>query len=356
MHTRRFLAFVAACVLLGGVATNAFFQRPSSAPGMTAAAKEFLASLDDTQRAAAAMKFDDPYRLAWHFIPKPFEGPQGRKGVTLKSMNEKSRAAAMKLVAAGLSESGYKTATQIMAIEQLLAKLEGPMPERKFQRDPQMYFFTVYGTPGSDRWGYRCEGHHLSLNFVIEGEKLVSATPTFFGANPGEVPEGDQKGLRILERREDVARTLLKSLDEEQKKAAVQSDKAPDDLRGGGGPALPTGEQVMAPHPDPSPAVGLAAGKMTAEQKKVLKMLLEEYSLSMAADIATEWTTDLEKAGFDNIQFAWWGGENRHERHYYRVQGPTFIIEYNNTQSNANHVHSMWRNTKGDFGVPVAKN
>lgn len=344
MHFRRVLALLLAIVLLGGVASSALLQKAGpGVDGMTAAAKDLLAALPDEQRKQASMGFDDPARVAWHFIPKPFEGPMARHGVTLKSMDEKSRAAAQRLLATGLSEAGYKLTQQTMEIEGILAKIEGPVPNRPFTRDPEMYYFTVFGTPGSAKWGWRCEGHHLSLNFVLEGQKLVSATPTFYGANPADVPEGDHKGLRLLARREDLARELLKTCSEDQKKVCWLDEKAPDDLRGGG-----------VAQPDQTPAVGLAAGKMTADQKKLLRMLLEEYTVAMAPEIAQEWLSDVEKGGFDNVHFAWWGGPDRHQRHYYRVQGPMFLIEYNNTQNNANHVHSMWRNLKGDFGVPLA--
>ena len=301
-----------------------------------------METLNDEQTKLALLKSDAAQRTGWHFIPKPFTGEQARCGVTIKSMNETSRAAALKLLAAGLSDAGFQQVQKVMSLEGILAKIEGPVPNRAWTRDPEMYYFTVFGKPGEKRWGWRCEGHHVSLNFVVEGDKLVSATPSFLGANPGEVPSGPDKGLRVLERREDLARSLLKSCDEKQHAVVLQDPKAPDDLRGGG-----------AAQPDQTPAVGLAFGDMTEQQQKLMQLLLETYTENMAPDIASTWMKDLNQAGREKIKFAWWGEENRGQRHYYRVQGPTFLIEYNNTQNGANHVHSMWRDTKGDFGIPL---
>ena len=344
MKSRQLLALLLAVAVLTGVASSALLQRGKTAPTMTSAADAFLKTLSADEKALVVMKYDDPERVGWHFIPKPFEGPKARKGLTLKSMNEKTRAAALKLVSTGLSESGFQKTKQVMELEGILAKIEGPKPDRAWTRDPEMYYFTVFGKPGIGRWGWRCEGHHLSLNFVIEGDKLVSATPSFYGANPGEVPEGEHKGLRILEQREDVARAILKACDKEQKKAAHLSDKAPDEIRAAG-----------KPQPVVTAAEGLAAGKMSDSQKKMLRVLLESYAQTMAPEIAARWLGDLDKAGFDKVYFGWWGGTERGERHHYRVQGPTFIIEYNNTQNGANHIHSIWRDTSGDMAVPLAK-
>lgn len=345
MKSRQLLALLLAVAVLSGVASSALLQRGETAPSMTKSANAFLDTLSDKEKGLVVMKFDDPNRLGWHFIPKPFSGPQARKGVPIKEMNEKSRAAAMKLVSTGLSQAGFQKAKEVMELEGILAKIEGPKPDRAWSRDPQMYYFTVYGTPGKGRWGWRCEGHHLSLNFVVEGDRLVSATPSFYGANPGEVPEGEHKGLRILKQREDVARAILKSCDKEQKQVAHRSDKAPDEIRGAG-----------EPQPVLTAAEGLAVAKMDDSQKKLLRVLLESYAEAMAPEIAAKWLGDMEKAGYDNVYFAWWGGTERGDRHYYRVQGPTFIIEYNNTQNGANHIHSIWRDTSGDFGVSLAKN
>jgi len=342
MRVPQLLAFSGAVLILGGIGASAVLQ-PGSAPGMTEAAQQFLNSLPDKQRALAALPYDSPARTAWHFIPKPFEGEGARTGVTIKSMSPESRKLALGLLRTGLSAAGFEQAHEIMKLESILGVLEGPKPGRAFSRDPEMYYFNVFGTPGDGRWGWRCEGHHLSLSFVVDGTRVVSATPAFFGSNPADVPEGPKKGFRVLDRREDLARELLKGLDESQHKIAYQDKKAPDDLRGGG-----------VVQPEQTAPVGLPASKLNETQQRLLRMLLEEYAQCMAADVASTWIADLDKAGFGNIHFAWWGGENRGDGHYYRLQGPTFVVEYNNTQNNANHVHSMWRNLSGDFALPLA--
>ncbi|MEK6239535.1 MAG: DUF3500 domain-containing protein [Planctomycetales bacterium] len=341
MNSRRFLVLTLALGLMVGVGASALFQK-TSAPAMTTAAKAFLKSLPKEQRKAASFAYDHPNRVGWHFIPKPFEGKAARKGVTLKSMSKECRKAAHELLRTGLSEAGYTETVKVMSLEGILAKIEGPVPDRAWTRDPEMYYFTVYGKPGKGRWGWRCEGHHLSLNFVVEGDQLVSATPAFYGSNPADVPEGPHKGLRVLAKREDLALELFNSMDPAQQKIVLQAKEAPRDLRGGG-----------VAQPETTAAVGLSAKKMTKDQQKVLRMLLESYAQTMASDVSEKWLK-AAGSGFEDIHFAWWGASQRGEGVYYRVQGPLFLIEYANTQNGANHVHSYWRDLKGDFAVPLA--
>lgn len=343
MKRHQLAAWSAALLLMVGIAYAAVFWK-SSAPAMTTAAQKFLKTLPEEQHERATFAYDDPNRVAWHFIPKPFEGKGARQGVTIKEMSKESRQAAHHLLMTGLSEAGYDMTKQVMKLEDILGKIEGPRPNRPWTRDSEMYYFSVFGTPGKGRWGWRCEGHHLSLNFVVEGDQLLSATPSFYGSNPATVPEGPHKGLRTLAAREDVARELLKSMDEKQQKIAWKSKKAPDDLRAAGDAQPPT-----------TPPEGIAVPDLNEHQKKLLKMLLETYADDMAQDIAAEWLGGAQKT-FDKIHFAWWGGDAKGQGHYYRVQGPTFLIEYCNTQNGANHIHSYWRDLKGDFALPLAKN
>ena len=344
MKVYRLPALALALSLLAAAGYAANLYRSATAESMTGAANAFLATLSDEQQQIVIHEFDDPERTAWHFIPKPFEGEAARAGLTLKSMNEKNRAAAKKLLTTGLSQSGYKLTNEVMELEGILSKIEGPVEGRPWSRDPQMYYFSVFGKPGKGRWGWRCEGHHLSLNFEIEGDKLISATPAFYGANPATVPAGPHKGLRTLAARADLARELYKSLSAEQAKSVLQAKEAPDDLRSAGDA-----------QPSTTKAVGLDAGSMSESQQKILRMLLEEYANTMSQDIAMAWLGDVDSAGFENVKFAWWGSSEPGDRHYYRVQGPTFIIEFCNTQNDANHIHSFWRDLRGDFGVSLAK-
>jgi hypothetical protein len=228
-----------------------------------------------------------------------------------------------------------------MSLEQILREQEqgrGPV------RDPELYFFTVFGKPSSkDRWGWRVEGHHLSLNFVLENGKIVSATPAFFGSNPAEVRQGPRQGLRTLADLEDRALRLLQALDDDQKKVAVIAEKAPGEIRAANTPQPPTD----------SPE-GIAYAKLGEDQQKMLRALVEAYADDMPNEVADAWLDEIKQAGPEKIHFAWSGPADRTQPHAYKVQGPTFLIEFNNTQNNANHIHSVWRNMLGDFGIPLA--
>jgi hypothetical protein len=303
---------------------------------MAESASRFLSALDDSQKAQATFAFTDPERLNWHFIPKP------RKGLPVKAMTPAQRALAFGLLQTGLGASGYLKATTIMSLEAILKDLEkgsGPV------RDPELYFVTIFGTPSTTgKWGWRVEGHHLSLNFTLEDGKIVSASPAFFGSNPGEVRQGPRSGLRTLADLEDRAIRLLQALDDSQKKIAITAEKAPGDIRAANTPQPPT-----------AAAEGIAFEQLSDDQKPMLKALVEAYALDMTPEVALAWHDEIKKAGPETIKFAWTGAADRNGPHAYKVQGPTFLIEFNNTQNNANHIHAVWRNMLGDFAAPLAK-
>jgi hypothetical protein len=202
-----------------------------------------------------------------------------------------------------------------------------------------MYYLSIFGEPGSKAWGWRWEGHHLAQNFTIADGKVVAATPNFFASNPGEVRQGPRAGLRVLAGEEDVARRLVQSLDEAQKAKAVTGDKAPEDI-------LTAAETKVGP----LGGEGIAYGDLNPEQQKNLKELMEVYIRRVKPDVADDELAAIEKTGLDKIVFAWLGGIQKGDPHYYRVQGPTFLLEYANTQNGANHVHAVWRDFEGDFG------
>ena len=208
-------------------------------------------------------------------------------------------------------------------------------------RDPEQYAFSIFGTPGGKGvWGWRVNGHHLSLHFNVANGSMVASAPTFFGSNPAEVRvEGPKKGLRVLGDREDTARALLNALDDGQRKTATLEGAAPGDI------ITKTAVKV-----DPLSPVGIAASAMTPKQRELLMAVIESYTGSMSADVASERLAQLKTAGLDKISFAWAGESEAGKKHYYRVQGPTFLIEYDNTQNDGNHVHSVWRDFAGDFG------
>jgi hypothetical protein len=235
-----------------------------------------------------------------------------------------------------------------MDLETVLKALEaaqraaGPQPPRgtPLERDPLKYFISFFGTPSDkNTWGWRIEGHHVSLHFTLVNGTLVASSPSFFGSNPAEVREGPKQGLRILGAEEDAARALLESLDAPQRAKAIVDVTAPGDM-------LTMANVDITPL---APA-GLPAGAMTAAQRELLMKLVEVYAGAMADDIAADRLARLRKAGLEQIAFAWAGETGRGRKHYYRIQGPTFLVEYDNTQNDANHIHSVWRDFNGDFG------
>jgi hypothetical protein len=306
--------------------------RMRSAAVMAEAANKFLASLTPEQKAKASFEFGDAQRFDWHFVPRD------RKGIPLKELDEKQRGLAMEFMKTGLGASGYQKATTIISLEPILAQLEGP--NRRFPRDPQLYFFSIFGTPSANApWGWRVEGHHISLQFTVVKGEMVSNTPLFFGANPAEVREGERKGLRALAGEEDRGRELVTALDEKQRAVAIFDKTAPGDII-----------SMNKRKADPLKPEGVSAGQLNRQQKSLLEKLLDEYLSRMPQDIADERSKKLRAAGFDKIYFAWAGGVNKGDPHYYRIQGPTFLVEYDDTQNNANHIHSVWRDFNGDFG------
>ena len=324
----RLTALTVATMLL----TSAYY-RVNSSTVMTLAARHFLNSLTPEQRAQATFGFPDDERQNWHFIPKE------RKGLPLLTMEPHQKALAHALLSAGLSQQGYIKAVSIMSLEDVLRIMENDDGNR---RNPQKYYFSVFGEPSdTGTWGYRVEGHHLSQNFTVVNGKIAD-TPSFFGSNPAEVREGPRKGLRVLAAEEDLARDLLESLTPEQKKIAIIDEKAYPDI-------LTMASRKAAIEGQPS---GLSAAKMTKKQFDLLQTLLSDYAANVPEQLAQTRLEHIKKAG-TNMFFAWTGVEQRGGPHYYRVQAPTFLIEYDNTQNNANHIHSVWRDFNGDFGLDL---
>ena len=326
------LAIAAALVLVSVTASTVASQR--SATAMSSAASKWLASLSPEQRDRAVFPFDSEERMRWHYVPNE---TFPRKGLTIKDMTESQRALAHELLKTGLSARGYLTATSIMELEKVLRAIEGGV---RMARDHEAYLFSVFGTPGDKQaWGWRFEGHHLSVRFDVVGAKMTASSPAFFGANPAEVRDGPQKGTRVLGAEEDAGRALLDSLDATERAAAILPIEAPGDI-------LTTTKVTV----DPLSPIGLKASAMSKPQRELLMSLIDVYAGLMAADVAAERMDRLKKAGLDNIAFAWAGETEKGKKHYYRLQGPTFLVEYDNTQNDGNHIHSVWRDFNGDFG------
>jgi hypothetical protein len=313
-------------------------ERSSSA--MAAGATRFLAALTAEQRQQAAFRFSADERMNWHYIPRE------RKGLPIKQMTEPQRQLARGLLKTGLSQKGYLTATSIMDLETVLGDLERRSARPPaIVRDPELYFFSIFGTPGAkETWGWRVEGHHVSLNFTIVNGTLMATTPWFFGVNPAEVREGPNKGLRILAGEEDTAYALVAALDEPQRARATIDVAAPNEII--------TENKVRV---DPLKPVGILVSDLTARQRDLLMQVVESYTSAMPADLSAERLAALKKAGVEKIGFAWAGETERGKKHYYRLQGPTFLVEFDNTQNDANHIHSVWRDFAGDFGADLLR-
>ncbi len=338
MKLSRMALALAALGLVTGLAYVA--QRTeSSGTDQVEAAQQFLKSLDDGQRSKAVFAFDSPERTNWHFVPLEKDGQPTRKGLRLEEMNADQKKAALALLRAGTSKEGDVTATTIMSLEAVLKSQEKKGPTR----NPGWYFFTVFGTPSkSGNWGWRVEGHHLSLNFTLEGTQVVSVTPNFYGANPAEIKTGPKKGVRPLEPTEQLAFELFKSLDEGQRKTAYRDKPFPE----------PKAQSVDAKVGEP---VGLPAAKMMDAQKAILYKLLKAYTDRMPPDVGPREFKRATAPGLGKIHFAFTGAAEEGKGHTYRVQGPTFVIEFLNMQADsagnpANHIHSVWRHITGDFG------
>jgi hypothetical protein len=308
---------------------------------MVASAEKLLNSLNKDQKPKASLEFDDKERTNWHFVPYQEAKKPLRKGLPLQDMTGEQKETALALLRAGTSADGYTKATTIMSLEAILRELE---KNGANVRDPEWYFFTIFGKPAkTGKWGWRVEGHHLSLNFVIDDGKVVASTPAFFGANPALLKQGDKKGQRTLPEAEDFARDLFKSLDDGQKKVAFQEKQFGEIEEGKAKPNV--GE-----------AKGLPADKMTDTQRKTLQKLLQSYANRMPPEVAEVELKQVEDAGLDKVHFAFAGSVEEGEKHTYRIQGPTFVVEFLNIQEDsaknpANHTHSSWRNIKGDFGI-----
>ena len=318
-------------------------------PEMVKAANNLLVTLTPEQKAKIQYTFTHAERTNFHFTPGPWNGV-GRQGLPLKTMTPDQAKLAHALLATGVSQRGYIKATTIMSLEQVLKELESG-GRGGFVRDPDNYFFAIFGEPSETGiWGFRVEGHHLTLNFTMNNGKVIADTPAFMGANPAEVRQGPRAGLRVLAPEEDLGRLLVLSLDAQQKQTAVLPGNAPNDIR--------TGENLVIdniPNFDILKPTGISASRLNAKQQETLIALVEEFAYRMPIELADATMAEIRKPGLDKIYFTWMGGTNRGDQHYYRVHGPSFLIEFNNTQNQGNHVHSVWRDLKNDFGRDLLK-
>lgn len=327
-----------------GVTAIAGAYQYSAADAMVSAADAFLKSLDREQASIARFEFDAKERTNFHYVPDAnFQQTYGypRPGLTYIRMQAHQRHLADTLLAAGLSPAGFAKAKTIMSLEDILRISEGDVAGR---RDPLKYYFSIYGEPSATgTWGWGAEGHHVSLHFTLKGGKLVASSPTFFGTNPNITMEGPRKGLAPLKQEGDLAFELLGKLTAEQKTKAIVADKAYNDML----TAADTRAKL-----ENQPA-GLAASEMTSEQYDLLKEIIAVFANNVTAEAAAARVAEAGSTDRSKLMFAWAGATEPGKGDYYRIQAPTFLIEYDNVQNDANHVHSIWRDYDGDFGRDV---
>jgi len=325
------LALALAVPFIGAVTVVS--SPPESSAEIATAAEAFLDALTDEQRSKAVFDFTDEQRKDWHYVPRDNEG------LIFKEMTDDQRKLAHELLQSTLSTAGYHKTTTIMFLDQVLYWLSETRGRPQAIRDPNRYWIAVFGSPSTNSdWGWRVQGHHVSLNFTSKRNEITIGSPNFFGANPHEVQSGPYAGLRALGAEEDLGRGLLMALDAEQQKQAIISDEVPGDII-----LNPGREADLLGEPK-----GLAMSAMNADQKDALRLLVEEYAHNVRRDLARSRIERIRAAGEDKIHFAWIGSTERGEGHYYRVHGPTFVIEYDN--ASGNHSHTVWRDLEKDFG------
>jgi Protein of unknown function (DUF3500) len=334
---RRQLLHGAAAVTAWAAARPVLAQVPEPArASMAHAATAFIAALEPRQRQAATFPFDHEERRNWHYVPR------GRKGLPFKDMSPAARAAAHELMKASLSGVGYAKAVNVVRLEAVLHQLE---TLGGFLRDPGKYYVSVFGAPeAARRWGWRLEGHHLSLNFTLVPGGGVAVTPAFFGANPAEVRAGPHRGLRTLADEQDLAVALARGIEASQGGRLVIAAESLGDIVSGPG----RDDSLKTP-------AGVALGELGGDQQALALRLIETYARNMRSEIAEEELRRMREAGIERVHFAWAGPIDPGQPHYYRLHGPTLLIEYDNTQNSANHIHSVWHDPRNDFGADLLR-
>ncbi|MCW3090176.1 MAG: hypothetical protein JWP81_1245 [Ferruginibacter sp.] len=309
---------------------------PVMAQDMVGKANAFIRQLDDAQRVKALYPFDTTERYRFNYVPL-----DDRKGISVNELNATQRAALMDLLKTCLSEQTLKKVNDIMQLDNILKELEHRKAEDHY-RDPGKYFITIFGIPSSSTiWGWRFEGHHVAFHFSADKNQLVAGTPGFLGANPAIVLSGPQKNKEVLKEETDRGFTLLHALSPEELKKAITDTIAPGEIVTG------ASRSAMIGHP-----VGIRYNELSAAHQQLLLQLLNGYIHRYTTLFAQAMLKEIQAAGLENLWFTW-AGSTEHvlgKPYYYRIQGPTIIIEYDNSQNNANHIHTVIRDLKNDFG------
>ena len=315
---------------------SVFISISSRAQDLVGAASKFINLLDSSQKALALYPFNIDERYNFHFFPK-----ENRKGISINQLNAMQQQAAFNLLKSSLSEEAVKKTKGIIELESVLKSLEHRKTDDHY-RDPGKYYVTVFGIPGNHTiWGWRFEGHHISFTFSADANKLVSGSPGFLGANPAVVPEGPQKGVEVLKEETEMGFALLHSFSGEQLKKAIIDTDAPGEI------ITFVSRKAMIEKP-----AGILYVEMTDQQKEKFLQLIRLYVYRYTKLFADEMLKEIQQAGLNELRFAWAGQTEAGigHPHYYRIQGPTIIIEYDNTQNRANHIHTVVRDLRNDFG------
>ena len=306
---------------------------------MVARAETWLNQLTEEQRGVACFSFTSEERLNWHFVPRE------RSGLPLKMMDLQQRRAAYELLQAGLSHQGYLKVATIMSLESVLRELEKDRPGNNDRRDPEKYWFSIFGTPSeTEPWGWRLEGHHVSINFSSVSGAVAATTPLFLGASPAEIRTGPRAGQRVLAAEEDMARELIVSLQDNHAERSVIAAEAPDEV---------------LTIPDASLDLGVPQGvfknEMNQAQQVLFRQLVEQVVKTLRGELADDVLAEISDAEWREMSFAWAGSFERGEGHYYRIHGHSFIVEYDNTQNEANHAHVVWHSLENNFGLDALR-
>ncbi len=301
-------------------------------------ANTFLLSLSEPLKAKALYKLADDERFNWHFVPRT------RNGVSFRDFNASQRTAALDLLKASLSRQGFEKATEIMALENVLREVENRGPQDKY-RDPLNYYLTIFGIPDNNRpWGWRFEGHHIAFNFSSIDNAIESSTPSFFGSNPGVVMQGKERGKQVLKQETELGFKLVNTLSPAQLKVALISEKALDEI-----------VSFNSRRAVPLAPAGVPYSELNGDQKGILLALLEVYINNYELGFAGKLMSKIKKAGIEKLSFAWAGSLKPGSGYYYRIQGPMLLVELDNTQNDANHVHSVVRDLTNDFGEDILR-
>ncbi len=306
---------------------------------LTRAVIDWLDMLDLEQGRRARFDFDDAERFVWAFTPGE------RAGLAVRDLRADQRAAAMRVVDAAMSERGAREVAEVMALETILGAIERDTGRSNWpRRDPELYWFAVFGDPsGSEPWSWRVGGHHVAIHLTVADRRVIGSSPSFLGANPAVVPSGPRAGARVLTGEESFARALLAALSATERTTAVVDRVAP--------PEILTSNSARA---DPRVVpVGLPHAEMGEPGRAGLERLIRHYLGRGADDVAAAQWEQVVAPGLGQTTFAWAGPVEPGRGHYYAVRGPRLLIEYDNTQNGANHIHAVWRDIENDWGEDV---